>query len=69
MARCAGTSLWAITVLLASLLHPSLQGKLLKVALAAAALGGGGGGIIPLPLPIPIEEKEYYPVHYAVPVP
>ncbi|XP_077557122.1 uncharacterized protein LOC144171883 isoform X2 [Haemaphysalis longicornis] len=61
-----GASCRALVLLLA-LVQPSLQGKLIKAALAAAA--AGGFTLFPILLPIPVEETLYYPVHYFLPLP
>ncbi|KAH7981615.1 hypothetical protein HPB52_000348 [Rhipicephalus sanguineus] len=58
---------WPRALLLLVLVQPSLQGKLLKAALAAAA--NGGFRMLPVFLPIPVEESLYYPVHYFLPIP
>ncbi|KAL1432377.1 hypothetical protein MTO96_013137 [Rhipicephalus appendiculatus] len=58
---------WSRALLLLLLVQPSLQGKLLKAALAAAA--NGGFRLQPVFLPIPVEETLYYPVHYFLPIP
>ncbi|XP_049268769.1 histidine-rich glycoprotein-like [Rhipicephalus sanguineus] len=73
----AGTMPWwrryleaASLVVLCFLVRPTEQGKLLKIALAASALGGQHRfSMIPIPIPIRQEHKQYYPVHYPVPVP
>ncbi|XP_037567494.1 histidine-rich glycoprotein-like [Dermacentor silvarum] len=60
----------ASLVVLCTLVQPTEQGKLLKIALAASALGGHHGfSMVPIPIPIHREHKQYYPVHYPVPVP
>ncbi|KAL3190860.1 hypothetical protein MRX96_019112 [Rhipicephalus microplus] len=58
---------WSRALLLLLLVQPSLQGKLLKAALAAAT--SGGFWLQPMFLPIPVEETLYYPVHYFLPTP